>query len=686
MRKTSHDGADTSSITSGIDNEKKSATNFNKLKKSSIKRKVQNFSHESDDGIIEPLLQTEKEKIEIANRSAKYLLNKTKTEKTVHEKDNKVTDGYADKSSVPLLVSSTSNVITNNMKDSSMSTSYTCEAAAIHNHMNTNIFSTFDVSTGLITTKNSILVEIDSSKSGRYSPSPLIFTTAKIHTDTKTKPMEPVQVTPVPILSTIEGNIVKAGVVSNAETKNITLPGKAESNVLQPCKDKAFSPPVTLYFPKSDIAHSSQTMKNKPLATVSSDCSVNFLSKNVNVSHMLNTVSKPQSVGNDILKQQSDKDMLPTVNKITIPDSIKQSIEIIKPVANSKNKSEKHSPIDKLDEKLPALDNLDNKIAPTTSDTQNLDAKDLKSPGHLLDRTVIISKDNELVTNSSDSSNKKIQHQNKTPSVSTYDSVNIIPISDTQSHEKEAENNVCIKTVKVSLPPLVHKSEHSARTTVPIDTKDLYKKSTKDVCTTKVQSTEIKGIPSTISASTSKVKSISESGSIKSTLSGVSKEVPKLVRKSSIAAPDVKDNKVSTTAAIKPTSGGASTSTKFSAIPVSMKPDTLSSSSSSSQSVKTDQSLKCPVTTVNSTLPSYIVSTSKTKIGSTLTSTTPATTSKSQIQKPLVSNTASAQVKQFTTPSAKSIPSSSAANGTKHAVFPKQTKSKPETIKKDGRA
>ncbi|XP_034825271.1 serine-rich adhesin for platelets-like isoform X1 [Maniola hyperantus] len=692
MRKTSHDGADSNSITSAKDSDtKKSAPSFNKMAKSSIKRKVQNFSHESDDGIIEPLLQTDKEKIEIANRSAKYLLNKSKTE-SLHEKDNKITDDYDDKCSVRIPVSSTSNSITNNVKESPVSTSYICGSAPIHNHMNTNIFSSYEASIGLITTKNHILVEIDNSKPGRYIPSPLIFTTAKIHTDSKTKVMEP-----VPILSTIEGNGVKAGAFPGSETKTIcltqtssdgikVLSGKPEINALQTYKDNTFSPTVTHSFLKSEALN--DNVKKSPTTSSSLKGSTNLFYQDTKLGQSSNTVNFPAaakltSSKNTSLKLQPIIDILPTTHtNISIPDEVK-SIEMLTCASSSNDISETFSLMDKPKENFRILDEMDYKISLDPLNLQNQENThkiNLESPQHR--KTQFISKDSELVINTSVTSNKKLQCQINLSNEATNDSVSKIIKSDTQSLLKEIDNNLSVKTVKV--PKQDTKSDFASHDTLPTATKNS-SISTSKVITTPSK-TEIKTTPSTVPVSTHKVKSTAATGILKPTLSGVCKDVPKSLCKSlaTTSQTDIKGSKESTTTSSTPASTASLSNSKLTAISVSAKTDIVSPSSCPSQTIKTDPSIKFTVTTGNITLPSYIVSTSKTKIGSTLTSTTPVITSQAQIQKPLVNiHTTSA----FATSSAKTSPSTSAANGTNHANFSKQTKSKAaETIKKDKRA
>lgn len=219
MFQTSLDSGDIASITSGLDNEnKKPKSGILKTKRNSIKRKVQNFSLESDDAVIEPLLQKDKESNEIGNQSAKYLPSKTKIDCITEKGDDRDKLLADKKTSMPSMtcvpgVTNNAHFTNDNVKDSIKSNGSTL--TPMHNHMNTNVFSNNDVLKGMSLPKTQMLVEIESTKQSGYSPSPLIFTTAKIHTDGKSKQMEPVHVTPVPILSTIEGNVIKTGTVTN---------------------------------------------------------------------------------------------------------------------------------------------------------------------------------------------------------------------------------------------------------------------------------------------------------------------------------------------------------------------------------------------------------------------------------------------------------------------------------------
>ncbi|CAB3224940.1 unnamed protein product [Arctia plantaginis] len=228
IMETSQDGGDTTSITSGVENEIKKTGAIIKTKRNSIKRKVQSLSHESDDAVVEPLLQKDKEKTDTINQSAKYnLLPKTKTD-FKNERESDKTKLLKEDKKQDSLMSDTQNevnAITPTLSSNTMP-KYTGGDEPLHNHMNTNVFNSPDTLKGLLTSKTQVLVEIDASKKSGISPSPLIFTTAKIHSNDKTKHMEPLQVTPVPILTTIEVSIKGAknssGEPSGTVTSNVS--------------------------------------------------------------------------------------------------------------------------------------------------------------------------------------------------------------------------------------------------------------------------------------------------------------------------------------------------------------------------------------------------------------------------------------------------------------------------------
>lgn len=264
MFQASQDAGDNTSITSGLDGEAKKMKN----KRSSIKRKVQSFSHESDDAVIEPLLQKDKEKTDVANQSAKYLLTKTKTDSISDEKGNDkdklLADSKFEKPSISCVPGITDKPsLSNVINDNIIVKSYVSTVAPIHNHMNTNVFGSPDAIKGIVAPKTQILVEIDGNRSSGYNPSPLIFTTAKIHTNGNIKQMEPVQMTPLPILSTIEGSVLKTGSTSEHD-KNVR--GLSKNSILSTKLAKAEE---EVAHTASNFSHCS-TIPNKDITSVAS--------------------------------------------------------------------------------------------------------------------------------------------------------------------------------------------------------------------------------------------------------------------------------------------------------------------------------------------------------------------------------------------------------------------------------
>lgn len=214
---TSHEVGDSSSVTSGVENEiKKTSAVFGKMKRNSIKKKNPNFGQESDVTVTEPLLQTEKEGTDYVDQSANEIISQPKTEinKKNYKDDIIMPENKAIVSDIPRSVQTINENVTYKTQPST--------TGFMHNHMNTNIFNSLDKSTNTFTSKNQILVDIDGCRQVSYSSNPLIFTTAKIHSDGKNKHMEPVQVTPVPILSTVEVSVSRAGKC-----------GEASSNIVQ---------------------------------------------------------------------------------------------------------------------------------------------------------------------------------------------------------------------------------------------------------------------------------------------------------------------------------------------------------------------------------------------------------------------------------------------------------------------
>ncbi|KOB75529.1 Transporter [Operophtera brumata] len=214
MKNTSQDGGDLTTATSGIENEikKPKAGLLSEFKSKKLgKRTAPNLSEESDDAVVEPLLQ---KNTNTTSQSAKYFAKaKADTVKEISKLFNDKKSQYASTSGF----GTTETLLSE--KDQVTSKTNPSSNAPVHNYMNTNIFHSHDNSNANGTTKSELLVEINGSKQSGYNPSPLIFTTAKIHTDGKLKNMEPVQMTPAPILSTLEVSVSKGGSITTNEKK-----------------------------------------------------------------------------------------------------------------------------------------------------------------------------------------------------------------------------------------------------------------------------------------------------------------------------------------------------------------------------------------------------------------------------------------------------------------------------------
>lgn len=204
-------------------------TGILKSTRNSIKRKVQNFSHESDDAVIEPLLK-DKTKSEIA-KCAKSIIPKMKTDHCIEMKkdDNKYNQEDTNKIKIESQLESQGikicqekpfikiiDDVTSKVKSAISNhtvTSSTLNSTTINNKYsspdyisNTNTEIKYEVNAPLI--KYFKYPKTDSTIRGcvDYDPSPLIFTTAKIHSDVHVKSTEPVNLNVLPILSTSENN------------------------------------------------------------------------------------------------------------------------------------------------------------------------------------------------------------------------------------------------------------------------------------------------------------------------------------------------------------------------------------------------------------------------------------------------------------------------------------------------
>lgn len=711
---TSHDGADSTSITSGIENElKKAGSNINKIKKSSIKRKVPSFSHESDDGIIEPLLQTDKEKSDIASRSAKFLLQKSKTDSS-YEKDSKNVEDYVNKCSISTPVQQANQLITNNIKENPPSTPYICGMAPIHNYMNTNIFSTYDLSKG-ITTKSPILVEIDGSKSGVYSPSPLIFTTAKIHTDSKTKLMEPLQVTPVPILSTIEGSVVRAGALTNSD-KITSVPQSQESITNISGKfDKIENRPA-----KGKQAISSASNYVSPSVEIISNNKIEYQTKVTNESVIVKSlasttdyIEKNQTVGQLNLDaggldiNLSEKSKKCEVLIPTVKSHIETVSKAVKPIETIKTTITKATTENITDKTKSGVSNEDCRLAKVQQQQVDTTKSSISIPFEIkvtnmsadkisslrsTDQKMQEAKVGNTDIEKSFTSSKKLQRQKN---ASIQDIQDLVTTGEISKTTKSNENVISTKENKNIEQKMVQEKtkkisnqDKSPSTTIVTS----YNFASPPPST----STLTKNIASSSLVSTSNVMVLTtpiDLASCKTSGTSSSKVIPHSTSKCLIVSPDSSIKNITKLSSLTPVATTSTASVLIRSAPeksCGSKPDIgVSQSAVSSEQVsKGEKSVKCSSPIVSTTtLPSYIVSTSKTKIGSTFTSNTNTSTTKSQSSSPLaetVFTTSSIAKSSGAQQSVRPIVGISPTNGTKHPNFSKQTQS--DTVKKDGRA
>ncbi|XP_026491286.2 uncharacterized protein LOC113397238 isoform X1 [Vanessa tameamea] len=702
MRKTSHDGIDVTSITSGIENEIKKAGT--KIKKSSKKRKVQNFSLEFEENIIEPLLQIDNEKPEISSRSAKYLLNKTKTDSSFEPTNKSSENSALSANSISTPVSSTSKI--NN-------TPYISGTAPLHNHMNTNIFGMYDVSKDIATTKNSILVEIDGSKSGGYNPSPLIFTTAKIHTDSKSKLMEPVQVTPVPILSTIEGNIVRTfpdnseHLMSSSSTRPIDLNiNKCGISVMSESNESEKKYITELQKIHSLKDSTSSQIKNQNISKLSnksiktgnlptSTNSVYSTTKTIkdeiciDSSTILKSSIDSAPITNKVAKETSEesiKDTLLAQNSMTTANSINNGI-------SGENKALKPNMQFPLD-----IHVTDNKSKKLKSPNALCDMKEnvtsarkysplciiIEKHEQMSKRLKLLESSNDVATTAkvSSSGSKRLQRQKNASIEDTNETVTISnTLTNKNNKSQELDKNNIIKTEKASFDKGDSKNEDIS----PNEKTSISSKSTTIAETSTAVSSPL-SIVSLVDPITKQEKmSPTDVEKLRPLTGSGVEDCSKILNKSSSVIPVIKAKDD-----IKPlsitTEEPLSNVTASSVMATFSKSDSLNLVPTSS---KDDVLVKYESSVETTTLPSYIVSTSRTKIGSTLTFNTITTTSKSLTQKPLdevVYTTNGKEKKSTASEQSNKTMVGMPSNLTRSNNGSKQTKTKIDSSVKDGRA
>lgn len=459
---TSHDGGDSSSITSGVENEIiKPILSILKPKKTSLKRKPPSSFKEVDETVVEPLLSQDREKPG-TSQSAK-IFTKTKTDfnnDKISDKSKLLGDNNI-QNPISSAIITTANIT---LSSNDRYVPKTTVAAPMHNHMNTNVFNSYDSNKIVVTTKSQILVEIDSSKPSGYSPSPLIFTTAKIHADGKTKHMEPVQVTPVPILSTVELNLSKNGNVTTNEKKIVT------TNNGNSLVSTVYNPGISS---KTTTQHSNAVTSATPNSMVTCTPVVTNQNKTTTpttsiISSILNnqtTLSNEKIInkGENITNNQKAKDgpiLTPVVSKI--PSTTKQTkaitslkstnpvIEPIKPTLSAISGVEPNQSNQQSDK------SLTDKIKSNSERTQVIDYKlkdSIQANKNNTDPTAVIKPNtsSNLAKTKSGSENKQLQRQKSiavedTPKSKTTSGLN-------SSNKVDTTKDSCAKIVSSSVKP-----------------------------------------------------------------------------------------------------------------------------------------------------------------------------------------------------------------------------------------
>ncbi|XP_013174905.1 PREDICTED: serine-rich adhesin for platelets-like [Papilio xuthus] len=554
---SSQDGVETTSITSSVENEVRRPPS--KAKRSSIKRKIPNFNDDSDDTVNEPLLQSEHDVSEF-KQSAKFVSSKSKTD-SINERSDNTNIGTKVQKASPTTSSTFSENITFKSVTADIANVNTSVTAPIHNYMNTNIFGVIDTTTSK-STKSSLIVEIDNTKSSAYSPSPLIFTTAKIHTDNITKEMEPLHVTPVPILSTIEGNVIKSipSILDSSEKYYDAVKSKSESQ------------------PKCSNENNQSNIKNSSIikehsATISSNIKSTVVSTNIvksapGQSTKQTSLDKPQI-------SQADSKIPITSSKIEVINSISTNTlqdEKTRTTAVDKTKKDVSDKILMEQSKfenpqIPGKTNIEKQSFMTeesqkqtyNGDTAQKLSLNSNKPSVLTSRNIENKSIREIPPNSVSSfpMNKQLQRQKKT--------VEDISISDAKN-----KTTVCDPKVNISQKDSASLLEDKAKGSIinPTMPKSSLESPTKSIKDNSTEKTKIinKTNPITTVPTGNASNNNNKSGSLSTTSTGKTNIADKHVPPSSV--PVVKPNTID-----KPSS---LTSVPLSKANITNKPDSSS--------------------------------------------------------------------------------------------------------------
>lgn len=421
-------------MTNSIDNDSKKS-GILKSTRNSIKRKVQNFSTESDDAVIEPLLQKDKDKPDLS-KCAK-ITPKSKTES--FKQNGKDESKYYNRNSG---MDEKAQLIADEDQDNTNVGKKTCSDVSFSDKLIANISkaTTFQPKT--------LIGHIVSIKEGTtlqpyQALSPLIFTTAKIHDETQGKEKELIILNKLPIVSTTEINKVKPDDIKDGNVMPTNCPSILEN--------KSNSALVDIgVLQKSTIPVSSE--QNKKSLDIMIDSNVNMIKKSTPLSskgiltHSMSTKSEkdtfitssssaaraklPQSVTakTSVIKKYSNENTMEN-KKQFVKDIYKKESDT--KLIDNKNKGDSISTTQSIDKVKSELKNTTSSVQPSTSKLHS-------TPKENIITNSTIAKPNNCTTTT-----KIISNINKSKdAVTKSDKVNV------PSTSKEKSQNVGTKLEK----------------------------------------------------------------------------------------------------------------------------------------------------------------------------------------------------------------------------------------------
>ncbi|CAG4940622.1 unnamed protein product [Colias eurytheme] len=661
------------SINSGVENDIRKS-DISAKKRNSIKKKVQNFSQsESDDTALVPLLQTYKDKPEIAKQGAKYSLSKTKTDSINEEEEyilkNKDKDIESGKLCKPVTTAQNISTTVFNERSKILDSVIVCSST-------THVFGSTSMTSSCSTTRNSSLIEMNDKPSNSVNTNALIFTTAKIHADSQPKTMDSTHVSATPILSTAESNLIRADVtpvLSNASTKADFI------------KSSNFKTVISTNEPTSKVNSSlSGQMTNETKKVIEKSPTNKFddkiLEKDIkNLSKTLaSAVSTPLPTYfyTGIPKEQSNQmknksgDDTASITK-TDSQKTKDEFKINSKIMNDNKKS------------------TDTKLESTSS------LKKLQRQKH-----AAVEETN--YSNMSQSENKKINtERSEEKPIKTKDTPNTNPSKTNGSIQTDTLKRTTLSTVQtkiVKTSPMACASgtekiatistaapvSKSVTTVKSINTGAISsnKESSSNISSLSKPSSDAKGPGAGSSKAMSTVTLISNSKDAKDETKDLVTKTPITTLTASTSTQPFSSSKLAKTSSVSKIDNATKSPppTSASKIPTSLS-KTITSNKTKSNSSMENQSLNLKQSSVASTsssnipvsTPLYIVATSKTKIGGTPTSNT-AGISKAQTDKSVTQVISTVR----TTPTAISKPAASTSGIDSKAI---DSKLKPTTSK-----